>query len=201
MIQCKSALRTSKKRVALALAVGFAGTLAASAGAAEATIFERFEYAGTDDDEFELCGIDVQYQVEFAGRVRIREGKGKDASAFFLQDNYSATETFTNPENGKFFTISHDGVLQDLTATNVGGSVFEFVTHEVGQPFVVRDMDGNVVLRDRGAITQTYLFDTEGDNVPGGIFLEELDLRISGPHPGFELPPGAECPGVIDLIG
>jgi hypothetical protein len=201
MIRCNSGLRTSTKRVALALAVGVAGTLAVASGPAEATIFERFDYAGSDVDEFQLCGIDVQYEAEFAGQVRIREGKGKDDGAFFLQDNYSGTETFTNPENGKFFTISHDGVFQDLTATNVEGSVFEFVTHEVGQPFVVRDMDGNVVLRDRGAITQTYLFDTEGDDVPGGIFLEELDLRISGPHPGFELPPGAECPAVIDLIG
>ena len=47
------------------------------------------------------------------------------------------------------------------------------------------DASGRVLLRDRGAIRETYLFDTEGDAVPGGIFLEKLSLRVSGPHPGF----------------
>ena len=42
-----------------------------------------------------------------------------------------------------------------------------------------------MVLRDRGSVRETYLFDTEGDDVPGGIFLEQLSLRLSGPHPSF----------------
>ena len=54
------------------------------------------------------------------------------------------------------------------------------------------------MLRDRGAITTTYLFDTLGDDVPGGDFIEELDVRISGPHPGFGPP---DCAGVNNLIG
>lgn len=146
-------------------------------------MYERFEYEGSEQDHFELCGLDVHYELEFSGRVRVREGKNADAGAFFLQDNYSSLETFTNTANGKYFTISADGVFQDLKATHVEGSIFEFVSHNVGQPFVVRDMDGRVVLRDRGAITLTYLFDTFGDDMPGGELVSEPDFRGLGPAP------------------
>lgn len=91
--------------------------------------------------------------------------------------------------------------MQDVRATNVGGSVFEFVTHEVGQVFVVRDMDGNLVLRDRGRIAWTYLFDTLGDTEPGGVELDELDVRVSGPHPGYDISDEDYCAAVQDLIG
>ena len=173
----------------------------ASVAPVNATMFQKVEpYAGHENLPIDgFCGLDeVQLNVEFSGRVLIREGKGKQDGAFFLHDNFSVLETITNRQNDKFFTVSRDGVFQDIRATRVDGSIFEFVSHEVGQPFVVRDMDGNVVLRDRGAITFTYLFDTLGDDVPGGDFIEELDVRISGPHPGFGPP---DCAGVNNLIG
>ena len=44
-------------------------------------------------------------------------------------------------------------------------------------------MTGRIVSRDRGVIRETYLFDTLGDATPGGLFLETLGLRVSGPHP------------------
>jgi hypothetical protein len=187
------------RQLLLLIAVG-AGATFAGAGTADATIFERFEYAETEEADFPLCGIDVHYESEWEGRVHIREGKGDRAGAFFLQDNYSGLETITNPENGKFLTISHDGVFKEIKATPVGDDVFEFVDHEAGQPFVVRDMDGKVVLRDRGLISWTYLFDTGGDEFPGGEYLELLDVRVSGPHPGFFLDDGDECPTVIELL-
>jgi hypothetical protein len=89
--------------------------------------------------------------------------------------------------NDRFFTISHNGIFNEIKATPVGDDVFEFVDHEAGQPFVVMDMDGNVLLRDRGLISFTYLFDTGSDELPGGQFIELLDIRVSGPHPGFFL--------------
>lgn len=186
-------------RLSLLVALG-AGATVVGAGAAEATIFERFEYADTFEAEFPICGIDVHYVDEFSGKGHVRQGKGHQAGAFFLQDNYSAVETFTNPVNGKFFTVSHDGIFKEIKATPVGDDLFEFVDHEAGQPFVVRDMDGNVLLRDRGLISATYLFDTGGDEMPGGEFIELLDIRVSGPHPGFFLEDGDECPTVVALL-
>jgi hypothetical protein len=44
------------------------------------------------------------------------------------------------------------------------------------------------------------LFDTGGDEVPGGEFIELLDVRVSGPHPGFFLEDGDECPTVVELL-
>jgi hypothetical protein len=60
------------------------------------------------------------------------------------------------------------------------------VTIQAGQPFVVYNSDGQVVLRDRGVIRFTYLFDTLGDNEPGGVFVQDVDVRVNGPHPGFD---------------
>lgn len=187
-------------RVLVALAMGI-GTTLVGAGSADATIFERFEYDGTDEVQFPICDILVDSTVEFSGHGHIRQGKNKQAGAFFFHDNFSVLETITNPANGKFFTISGNGIFKEIKATPRGDDVFEFVDIEAGQPFVVRDMDGNVVVRDRGLISFTYLFDTGGDDVPGGTFLELLDVRVAGPHPAFFTEEGGECPTVLDLIG
>ncbi len=193
--------RPAWRHAVIAAVIGVASTLVV-AGPANATIYERFQYEGEDYAAFPYCGLEeVQVDVQFSGRGHIRAGKGKTAGAFYIHDNSSAVQTLTNPENGKFVTISSDAVFQDIKATRVDGSIFEFVSHEVGQPFVLRDMDGNVVLRDRGAITWTYLFDTGGDDVPGGERLEELDVRVSGPHPGFFIEEDDECALAMELIG
>ena len=57
-----------------------------------------------------------------------------------------------------------------------------------------------VLVRDRGAIRETYLFDTEGDDTPGGIFLELLEERVSGPHPGFFMSDDEFCAVVTPLL-
>jgi hypothetical protein len=43
---------------------------------------------------------------------------------------------------------------------------------------------GNVIVRDRGVIRHTALFDTLEDGVPGAVFLEETHTSVHGPHPG-----------------
>lgn len=193
--------RTSWRHVITAAVIGVASTLVA-AGPAHATIYERFQYADEEHFAFPYCGLDeVQVAVQLSGKGHIRAGKGKTAGAFYLHENSSAVQTWTNPENGRFVTISYDAVYKDIKATRVDGSIFEFVSHEAGQPFVLRDMDGNIVLRDRGAISWTYLFDTGGDDEPGGEPLEELDVRVSGPHPGFFLEQDEECALALELIG
>jgi hypothetical protein len=58
--------------------------------------------------------------------------------------------------------------FNEVGATRVEGSIFEFRTVEAGQPFVVEDSDGNLVARNRGSVHIRYLFDTQGDDEPGG---------------------------------
>jgi hypothetical protein len=190
------------RRLAQLSAVIVLGLITLSAVPAQATMYLKVEpYAGTDTEDFSACGLDIHHIVTFSGTLSIRTGKGDLAGAFFAHDNYSYVETWTNVANDKFFTISGDGQNQDVQATRVDGSIFQFVTHNVGQPFVVRDMSGAVVLRDRGSISFTYLFDTGGDNVPGGTFLEDLSVRVSGPHPGFFLDEAGFCALVVSMIG
>jgi hypothetical protein len=66
---------------------------------------------------------------------------------------------------------------------------------------VVRDMNGNVVLRESGSIWLTVVFDTLGDSQPGGVPLVESVDRVSGPHPLFEMDDAAFCDMVHALIG
>ena len=121
-----------------------------------------------------------------------------------MHDNFSYVQTWTNTTpgsdgEGKFFAIAAHYTSQDVRATHVEGSIFEVVSHVVGQQYVIRDMNGDLVLRDRGNLTYTYLFDTLGDAFPGGIFIEDVDFRVSGPH--LLIDDAAFCAMVVSLIG
>jgi dienelactone hydrolase len=152
---------------------------------AAATVIERGHYSGTDSSVYNDCGYPIEVQNEFSGNYRVRAGKNGDQSAFFLKDTFSYREIHTNPETGEWFVKRGQGVTNEIGATRVEGSVFEFVTVVAGQPFVVEDSSGKVVLRDRGAVRYRTLFDTGGDDEPGGTLLEFLGAEISGPHPSF----------------
>jgi hypothetical protein len=185
--------------------VGTAGVLAlavlALAPSAHAEVILHEKFADSFSDDFELCGIPVHTEFEFSGVTHLRVGKGDLDSAFFLLLRIRTTETITNPANGEFLVIEGDSLQHDTKATPVGGSVFRFTSVEAGQPFVLRDMTGAVLLRDRGVIRTTILFDTLGDDTPGGVTLEELDVSVAGPHPGFFMDEDGFCALVQDLIG
>ena len=118
-----------------------------------------------------------------SGVFHLRVGKGEVASLFFDLDNYQVTSTLTNEANGNFVQIEHNGVVNWTKATHVSGSIFMVTVIEAGQPIRIRDMTGQVVSRDRGVIRDTFLVDTLGDDTPGGLFVEQLGVRVSGPHP------------------
>ena len=67
------------------------------------------------------------------------------------------------------------------------GTVYDFVAHESGQPFVIRDMDGNVILRDRGNLVHMFTVDTQGDSdLENDVFIEgSFSFVDHGAHPGF----------------
>ena len=202
-----SARPSNRRRAFLGSLIGLA-LIGVSAVPARATIYEKDApyTVSRDDGVFDACGVTVHHTVTYSGRIMIRTGKGDLAGAFFAHDQFSYLETWTNAavgtqSEGKFFTISGSYLSQDVRATHISGSIFQFVTHQVGQPYVVRNMAGTVVLRDRGSLTLTYLFDTLGDSVPGGIDIGDLSLRVSGPHPGYFLDPAAQCQALVSLIG
>jgi hypothetical protein len=152
---------------------------------ANAAPIQNERYSGTES--FTECG---RFQVEstFSGRVMIKDATpATDGQFFYFQNNYQYRDVITNPATGEFVVVRGNGIFKEVRARQVEGSVFTFLQHEAGQPFVVEDMSGRVVLRDRGLITWSVVFDTLGDSAPGGIFLEgPTVVRVSGPHPGFE---------------
>ena len=157
--------------------------LAFGAGAALGTVIESGFYSGTDSYSFDDCGFTLNVESEFSGHFVLRADK--DGQAFYGKDNFSHRDVLTNADTGQWFVVRGNGLFSEIKATQVSGNIYEFVAIEAGQPFVIEDSEGNVIVRDRGVIRTTALFDTLGDGVPGAEFIEETHLSVHGPHPGF----------------
>jgi hypothetical protein len=71
----------------------------------------------------------------------------------------------------------------------------------------VTDMSGETRIRERGQLRFTYLFDTLGNDgpdgtpVPGGETIEDLSVKVAGPHAGFEMTEEEWCALQDDMIG
>jgi hypothetical protein len=169
--------------VACLAALAAIAVLAFGAGPAAATVVEEFFYSDTDSSSFKDCGFRLDVESEFSGHFILREHK--DGQAFPFIDNYEYRDVVTNPKTGEWFVVRGNALFSEIKATHVSGNIYEFDAIEAGQPFVIEDSAGNVVVRDRGVIRFTYLFDTLGDGQPGGVFGEETHVSVHGPHPGF----------------
>jgi hypothetical protein len=94
------------------------------------------------------------------------------------------------PDTGRWFTVEGNGLYKDRKITLVEGTTYQFDAIETGQPFVVRDIDGELVMRDRGLLHTRFQVDTKGDaDLSNDEFIEdswEL-VRDSGAHPGFDV--------------
>jgi hypothetical protein len=181
-------------RIALAAAGALTVLLAAPA---PATVVDQDRFV---DEPYAFsydCGFPVEVSGVATGHFRLREGKGDDAGAFFSLDRMSFREIHTNPLTGAWFSVSGHFASNEITATRVDGSLFEFRTIKAGQPAVIEDAAGNLVARDRGVIRSTILFDTGGDDDPGGSFVDLVDLDLNGPHASF----GNRCAIATELIG
>jgi len=168
------------------LAAGVAGAILVLTAAAPAfaTIAYRDHYSFDYESSYDCDGRTIDVTGHAEGVSHIRVGKGDLTSAFFAHDNYSFTETHANPD-GDFLVITANALFQETRATHVEGTIFTFSAVVAGQPFTVYDEAGNVVVRDRGAIRETILFDTLGDDTPGGEFIDSLSFDVAGPHDGL----------------
>ena len=158
-------------------------------------------YSGSESFSFDDCGFQIDAVSTFSGTFTLKPGRHGDPTPY-LMDNYRFNNVYTNPDNGAWFTISGNGLYKDLHIVNVSGTVHSFEAIEAGQPVVVRDMNGKVVLRDRGHILSRFSVDTLGDdNLDNDIFIEDSFelVAINGPHPVLE---GVDlCQVARDLIG
>jgi hypothetical protein len=157
----------------------------ALAGPAQAAPIAYEHYSGTDSFDFDDCGFVIHDEVAFEG-VFMLKAPATEGAPPRLFDNYNSVETLT--ANGRTATIEHQGLYKDLHITQVEGTVYQFVAMESGQPFTIRDADGNVLIRDRGVLMTTFQVDTKGDSdldndefIDGSWSL----LKDAGSHPGF----------------
>ena len=169
-------------RLFATVCVATAALLVAST-AAGAKVVDRGTYSGTDSFVVDECDFPLEVVGTFSGHFRARADRG--GQAFYALDNYRFRDVVTNPETGGWFLVRANGLFIETRATLVEGNIYEFVQHDAGQ-FVIEDSDGDVVLRDRGLVRLTVLFDTLGDGQPGGEPGEELDVELRGPHPTWD---------------
>lgn len=159
--------------------IAMIGISSASAGAP----IQNEHYSGSDSltECGGYAGVD-----EFSGVVMIKDATpATNGQFFYFSDNYSFREVITNPANGKWFVVRGNGIVKESQA-RMTGDIVNSQTREAGQPFVVENSSGKVVLRDRGLIVQSYVFDTRGDSQPGADLISGPELvKVSGPHPGF----------------
>jgi hypothetical protein len=152
---------------------------------AQAAPLEREHYSGTDSFDFDDCGFVIHDEVTFEGTFMLKAPRA-DGAPPYVFDNYDSHETLT--ANGRTLTIDHQGLYKDLHITQVEGTIYQFVAMEAGQPFVVRDSDGNILFRDRGVLKTTFQVDTHGDtDLDNDEFIEGSFsvLADNGRHPGF----------------
>lgn len=165
------------------VAVLAVAALALAAAPAGAEIFDKGKFAEPFSFSYSSCGFPIDVSGEISGLYRLRTGKHNDESAFLGLENVFQREVHTNPETGEWFVVRVHFLFNEVKATRVEGNVFKFVLVEAGQPFVVEDSSGNVVVRSRGSLRAYVLFDTGGDAVPGGTLVEFLGEDVDGPHP------------------
>ena len=178
--------------------IAAAAALLVTGPPAGAAIFERSVYENHYEFSYDDCGFPVDVVGDVELRDRIRTGTGPDEGVFFQRLRYSFTETQTNPETGAFVTIERHGLYNEVKATRISGSVFELVALDAGQPFSLYDSNGDLVLRDRGSIRLRVVFDTLGDDEPGGEVVTEFEPTLHGPHPAFD---ADWCAIITPLIG
>ena len=170
-----------KLRLVLTLAI--AGLFVAAPVSAAPLVREH--YSGTESFDFDDCGFVIHVENTFSGLFMLKPGKRGDPTPR-LFDNYKSHEVVS--ANGKFVTIDHNGLYKDLHVTRIEGTIYEFVAMEVGRPFTLRDMNGNLIVKDRGRLLVSFSVDTLGDSdLENDIFVDGSFtlLRDSGSHPGF----------------
>jgi hypothetical protein len=168
-------------------AIGLAVMLGALiVGTATAAQESRESYTLSTSGSFQCTdGTWVDWTTRASGTLSIRAGTGKLAGVFFTHDRLVWSATDTRRSDGAALHWSGRNNFRETRARHVEGTIFK-VTSVGSGLFTVTDDAGNVIIRDRGSIRETILFDTLGDDSPDGETIESISIRASGQHPGAE---------------
>jgi hypothetical protein len=174
--------RGTDRRTVVASLIAVIATLMFGTSAS-ATVIGHQHFSDTYSFSYDDCGFPVDGTGQVSGQDLLRVLPG--GQAFLDINRQTFREVHTNVETGKWFVVRGNALYHEIRGTRVEGNIYEFTSILSGQPFVIEDSSGHVVVRDRGMVRQTFLFDTLGDGVPGGEFLGFTSTVVHGPHPGF----------------
>ena len=155
-------------------------------------------YSFEESNNFRDCGLRLHEDAVGGGHFKATPIVDSDGEAWLGHDNYWYHVVLTNRDTGAWLEFNGRATFKEMTGTQIEGDIWEFTAHEAGQPFVLRDSDGNVVFRDRGLLGFRGVFDLGGDGELGGELLEEEITKVAGPHPSMD---ADFCEVVTELIG
>lgn len=167
-------------RTRLTLAAAAALVVLAPAAPAAAQPYENIRYGGSDTFVYQDCDTTIREVVTWSGHFQVREVRGSDGQAYFGHDNYRFTSVVTNLETDLSMIVSGNGTFRETKATHLGGNVWEFTWMDAGRPLRITDLDGNVLVFERGVVKGSAVFDTLGDGQPGGEFISESEPVFHG---------------------
>jgi hypothetical protein len=150
---------------------------------ASASVVRRDSYSGGDAWSYDHCGFAVDVTGTFGGVLSVRTGP--DPDVFFAHDTYWFREVHVRRSDGRIAIVEGKGNLREVKATRVSGTAYAFRAINAGQLFVVRDADGEILLRDTGMVDETILFDTLGDKQPGGVVVGVVSSDFRGHFPSL----------------
>jgi hypothetical protein len=167
----------SRLSTAVVAAVLSSAALVASAGTAQAGIFDKFPYSNSESGTFEDCGTSWGFEAENSGFVLLR--LDDDGDLLLVQDNGSFTNTVTNLATGRHIVISGHALFREVEAVRTGDIVTVDV-RQSGMPLVVTDDTGRVLARDRGLLVLRQTFRAVDHDL---VFLDEQVVSARGAHP------------------
>ena len=170
-----------------------AATATSFAAPAQARTVDHWQWSEDRSYTVSDCGFPTDVTDHFEGNGVARTTGGSAEGVAMAQYTSRFVAVTTNPANGKSFTLTQRSMFQERGLTDLGGGLWGYSVHQAGQPFVITDGTGRVVVRDRGLVRFAGVYDATLDQV---VSFEATG--VAGPHAGLTMD---LCDVTRDLIG
>ncbi|HSV41428.1 MAG TPA: hypothetical protein VLI04_21875 [Nocardioidaceae bacterium] len=165
--------------VAAAVTMGVAASLVPAG--AQAELYDGGRFTDSFVETVSECGFKkLVHVVDISVVYKLRTIVDDGQTEYLFQAIQHSVETYTNPKNGRWFTLAVDANHRETDGHHVEGTIWEFTAKGSGASFTVTDESGAVIFRDTGTYETTFLFETFGDDSPGGEVLSEELIDLDG---------------------
>jgi hypothetical protein len=170
--------------IPLALAVLLGTGLAPARANGPTTVYDQGHYDQPYSFTTKECAVKAKITGHTRGHYKNYNVAGSHGQAFLAHNWYRFREVWTNPANGHKAYADGHGYFREISASHVRGDLWSFLSVETGVPIRVRHTrGGEPLLVDHGRIMKRTLFDTQGDQEPGGEIVHEKVLQVQGDFP------------------